>query len=160
MEDDVDDWKLDEDDATVAEDNIYDGLFGLVLNDKPVIDRLIDCVRKVIARPDVTAQQIHDLALLLFALQRLPALTYIILDPSAGGDSMATTVFEAEVGGYRAFDSPWGVAGWLDDFEAACGELEQEVDVTNYSDATPDWLVEPEPQLWAGLDFDGGWSQP
>lgn len=185
-----------DDDWESEEDEIYAGIFGLVLNDIPVIQRLIGCVRKVIARRDVTALQIHDLAGLLWGLERLPAPTsgldvslsigrhyengesrfsgmalshhsfrletesYIIIDPSAGGDSMAATIFEAEVGGYRSMENPFAVGGWLDDFEEACGEMDKEIDVTNYGEVEIDWSEEPNPELWERLDFDGGWSMP
>jgi hypothetical protein len=66
-DDDFDGDELDE------EDDLYEDRFGLVVHDKPVIDKLIDCVRNVIARPDVIPYQIHSLAILLFALERLPA---------------------------------------------------------------------------------------
>jgi hypothetical protein len=68
-DDDFDGDELDE------EDDLYEDRFGLVVHDKPVIDKLIDCVRNVIARPDVIPYQIHSLAILLFALERLPAPT-------------------------------------------------------------------------------------
>lgn len=67
---------FDVDDGEMVEDNaIYAEIFGLVLEDKPLIERLVGCVRTVIARPDVSAYQVHKLAELLFALERLPAPT-------------------------------------------------------------------------------------
>lgn len=186
-DDDFDDDELDD------EDDRYEDCFGLVAHDKPVIDRLIDCVRKLVARPDVTAYQLHGLAALLFGLERLPTPTpgvdmildvgrrypngesrfwevrlseqefrlesqsYIILDPQMGGDSLCSSVFEAEVGGYRSLDNPFALVGWLEEFEAACADLAETVDVSSLDDGPSDWDDEPDPDRWDGLDGDGGW---
>ena len=187
------DEEYDDDLEDEEKDLIYADIYGLTQDDKPIVDQLIDCVRKLIARPDIDAQQIHGLAQLLWALQRLPARTpdvhiylslgrryensesrhwvlelgnnefrlesasYIIIIPEMGGDGLSDTIFEAEVGGYRSAEDPYAIVSWLEEFEAACTNLEETIRVDNYGDDPIDWSSEPDPDIWDRLPRDNQW---
>jgi hypothetical protein len=63
------------DEPTQLESDITEDLFPLFESDRGLIEALMRLVRKLIHRADTTPQQIHDLAILLFGLERLPMAT-------------------------------------------------------------------------------------
>jgi hypothetical protein len=54
------------------QDKVSPELFGLFAEDKVIVDRLLDSVRRLIKRDGTTPEQVFHLAKLLHALQRLP----------------------------------------------------------------------------------------
>ena len=60
----------------MAEEEEPESLFPLIGNlERPVIEQVIQAVRALFRRDDITAEQIHHLAVLLFGLERLPTAT-------------------------------------------------------------------------------------
>ena len=70
--------------------------FGLFPMDKPIQTRLLDACRAMLTR--ATPAQVHDLAYLMHALQRLPSTTPEVL----GGVTLATR--HGESAAYRGFE--------------------------------------------------------
>jgi hypothetical protein len=63
------------DESTVTESDKTEDLFPLFESDRGLIEALVGLVRKLIHRADAIPEQIHDLAILLFGLERLPLAT-------------------------------------------------------------------------------------
>ena len=59
----------------LLESDETEDLFPLFETDRGLVDSLVKMVRKLIHRGDITPEQIHHLAVLLFGLERLPLAT-------------------------------------------------------------------------------------